>query len=85
MEPKANKWAAEQIVAHRRTKTNTMFEVLWKAGDKSWMTYDQVKELNLIVPYLELLGLETIQELTDQGKGEPPLDDLQVFLGYLDF
>ena len=46
-----------------------MFEVLWKAGDKSWMSYDQVKELNLLLPYLELLGYEKIEELTDIGSG----------------
>ncbi|KAG6887325.1 hypothetical protein C0995_016171 [Termitomyces sp. Mi166 len=56
VELEARKWAAKHIV------TNAIFEVLWKAGDKSWMSYDQVKELILLVPHLKLLG--------DKGKGK---------------
>ncbi|KAG6893837.1 hypothetical protein C0992_008485 [Termitomyces sp. T32_za158] len=75
-------WAAEKIVAHKGTRTNAMFEVLWLAGDKTWMNYEQVKELNLVEPYLELLGIEDIQHLPD-GSGKPPSDDPQTYLGYI--
>ncbi|KAG5729291.1 hypothetical protein E4T56_gene8069 [Termitomyces sp. T112] len=56
-----------------------MFEVLWKAEDWSWMTYEQVKELNLIKSYLKLLEYKKIEELInirtekdpkDKGKGK---------------
>ncbi|KNZ78039.1 hypothetical protein J132_02623, partial [Termitomyces sp. J132] len=80
-EPEVNKWAAEQIMAHHGTKSNAMSKVPWKAGDKYWMSYKQVKDLNLLVPYLELLGFETIKELTDKGNGQLLQDDLQIFLG----
>ncbi|KAG6870467.1 hypothetical protein C0995_012797, partial [Termitomyces sp. Mi166 len=33
------------------------------------MSYDQVKELNLLVPYLKLLGYEKIEELIKSGTG----------------
>ncbi|KAG5725093.1 hypothetical protein E4T56_gene10261 [Termitomyces sp. T112] len=81
VEPELNEWAAECIVAHHGARTKAMFEVLWKAGDRSWMTYEQVKELNLLEPYLELLGYEKIEELIDVRTGKPPLDDLQIILG----
>lgn len=45
------------------------------------MTYEQVKDLNLLVPYLELLGYDDIEEMTKSRTGQPPLDDSQVFLG----
>ena len=85
VEPEISEWTAECIVAHCGVKTNAMFEVLWKAGNKSWMNYNQVKELNLLLPYLELLGYKRIEELTEEGSGQPPLDDPQVFLGHLTF
>ncbi|KAG6913399.1 hypothetical protein DXG01_007104 [Tephrocybe rancida] len=75
-------WAADRIVAHRGRTTSAMFEVLWKAGNKTWMSYEQVNELNLLEPYLELVGIETISELID-GNGEPPHDDPQIYLGHL--
>ncbi|KAG5350007.1 hypothetical protein C0989_000724 [Termitomyces sp. Mn162] len=72
-------------MVHHETKSDAMFEVLWKAGDKSWMSYDQVKDPNLLVPYLELLGLQTIEELKDKRIRQPPQDDPQVFLGQVLF
>ena len=44
---------------------------------------DQVWELNLLLPYLELLGLEKIKELTDKGTGQPLADNPQIFLGQI--
>ncbi|KAG5641464.1 hypothetical protein H0H81_011174, partial [Sphagnurus paluster] len=69
-------WAADKIVAHRGNKTSAIFEVLWKAGDKSWMSYQQVVDLNLLEPYLEALGLGDIAEVSG-GTGTPPPDDPQ--------
>lgn len=78
VEPEAQEWAAE-----RGLRTNALFEVLWKAGNKSWMTYKQVRDLNLLVPYLELLGHEKIEELIEIGTRQPPQEDPQIFLGCL--
>lgn len=81
VEPKANEWSAERIVAHHGICTRAMFEVLWKAGDRSWMSYEQVRDLNLLSPYLELVGVEKIEDLIDARSGIPPRDDPQKFLG----
>ncbi|KAG6887482.1 hypothetical protein C0995_014926 [Termitomyces sp. Mi166 len=62
-----------------------MFEVLWKAEDKLWINFEQVKELNLLTPYLELLGYEKIKDLIDNRIRQPPQDDPQIFLGHLEF
>ncbi|KAG6825495.1 hypothetical protein H0H92_003489 [Tricholoma furcatifolium] len=44
------------------------------------MSYAQANELKLIDPYLELLGVENIQDLRD-STGTPPNDDPQIYLG----
>ncbi|KAG5335679.1 hypothetical protein C0989_000752, partial [Termitomyces sp. Mn162] len=85
VEPEVNKWAAECIVVHHGSKTHMMFELLWKAGDKLWMSYNQVKELELLVPYLEFLGHKKIEELIESGTGKLPLNDPQIFLGLISF
>ncbi|KAG6880575.1 hypothetical protein C0993_005710, partial [Termitomyces sp. T159_Od127] len=51
-----NEWAADKIISHTGSKTDSIFEVLWHPGDKTWLTYDQVKDLNLLQPYLEAQG-----------------------------
>ncbi|KAG6863998.1 hypothetical protein C0993_009667, partial [Termitomyces sp. T159_Od127] len=59
-----------------------MFEVLWKSGDRTWMSYHQVEELDLLPAYLDLLEVESIADLPD-GVGVPPPDDPQTYLGNL--
>ncbi|KAG6871272.1 hypothetical protein C0993_003566, partial [Termitomyces sp. T159_Od127] len=77
-------WAADRITAHFGASDQAIFEVLWKAGDKTWLSYAQVKDLNLINPYLELVGAETIADLPE-GTGNPPQDDPQTYLGQISF
>ncbi|KAG6874924.1 hypothetical protein C0993_011608 [Termitomyces sp. T159_Od127] len=79
-----NEWSADKIVSHSGSKTNAIFEVLWRAGDKTWLPYDQVRELDILAPYLEARDVENIHELP-AGDGKPPTDDPQVFLGSLQF
>ncbi|KAG6883904.1 hypothetical protein C0993_002932 [Termitomyces sp. T159_Od127] len=75
-----DEWAAEKIVSHAGSRTDSLFEVLWHPGDKTWMTYDQVQDLNLLQPYLEAQGVSNISELP-AGTGNPPLDDPQTYIG----
>lgn len=44
------------------------------------MPYYQIKHLKALDNYLELLGVPTIFELP-KGKGNPPREDPQIFLG----
>ncbi|KAG6839721.1 hypothetical protein C0991_012299 [Blastosporella zonata] len=48
------------------------------------MVYDQVKDMDLLEPYLEAQGINSISELPS-GTGTPPTDDPQIFLGSLSF
>ncbi|KAG6875308.1 hypothetical protein C0993_009849 [Termitomyces sp. T159_Od127] len=75
-------WAADKIVSHAYSGNDAIFEVLWRSGDKTWLPYDQVRELDLISPYLETQNVDHIAELP-LGQGRPPLDDPQIFLGSL--
>ena len=37
-----SKWAVEKIPSHSWSEENALFEVKWKAGDKTWLPYYQV-------------------------------------------
>ncbi|KNZ82020.1 hypothetical protein J132_08908 [Termitomyces sp. J132] len=78
------KWAADKIVSHAGSKSNAIFKVLWQAEDKTWLTYNQVNELDLIPPYLDAQGVEIISKLPT-GTGTPPIDISQIFLGSCHF
>ncbi|KAG6822596.1 hypothetical protein H0H92_013237, partial [Tricholoma furcatifolium] len=75
-------WAADRIIAHRGTNESAMFEVLWKSGDRTWLNVNQARDLKLIDAYLELMGADKIDAL-EEGTGEPPSDDPQIYLGNL--
>ncbi|KNZ81970.1 hypothetical protein J132_09291, partial [Termitomyces sp. J132] len=73
-------WAADKIVSHSGSKTDAIFEVLWHAGNKTWLPYDQVRELDLLSPYFDAQGNNKISELENRT-GSPPVNDPQVYLG----
>lgn len=76
-------WAADKITSHSGSKMDALFEVLWRSGDVSWMTYHQVAELSLLGSYFEALGIDNIQGLIT-GTGVPPDNDPQVSLMHLE-
>ena len=73
-------WAVDQILSHHGSRTDTVFEILWKSGDVTWLPYYQITHLQALTDYLELLGVRKIAKLAN-GLGRPPLDDPQVFIG----
>ncbi|KAG6896122.1 hypothetical protein C0992_010197 [Termitomyces sp. T32_za158] len=79
-----DEWPADKIISHAGSKSTAIFEVLWRAGDKTWLPYNQVQELDILSPYLEAQGVENIHELPTSS-GKPPTNDPQVFLGSLQF
>ncbi|KAJ7454444.1 hypothetical protein FB451DRAFT_1518057 [Mycena latifolia] len=46
--PYCNEWAVDRIVIHYGRRSTSLFEVLWKSGDKSWMPYGQAKRLEVL-------------------------------------
>ncbi|KAG6868176.1 hypothetical protein C0993_006783 [Termitomyces sp. T159_Od127] len=75
-----NEWAADKIVSHAGSKNDAIFEVLWRAGDKTWLPYNQAQDLNLIQPYLEAIGVNSRADLP-LGTSTPSTNDLQINLG----
>ena len=53
-------WAVNQILSHSGTKDNALFEVLWKAGDVTWLPYSEISHLNALTEYLDLMGVDSI-------------------------
>jgi len=75
-------WAVNKILSHSGSSQDAVFEVLWKAGDITWLPYFQIEHLNALNEYLDLQGVEDINTLP-AGKGNLPHQDPQVFLGIL--
>ena len=73
-------WAVDRILSHSGSKTDSVFEILWKAGDITWLPYYQITHLQALTEYLDLLGKKDIRKLPD-GSGKPPCDDPQLTLG----
>jgi hypothetical protein len=78
------KWAVDVIETHAGAKENAVFLVKWKSGDKTWLPYYQITHLNALTEYFELQGIEKIEYLRE-GTGQPPKDDLQNYIGALQF
>ena len=77
-----DEWAVDHIKSHSGSKSEAIFEVLWKSGDTTWMPYYQITHLQALTDYLHLLGVKVISKLP-KGLGQPPVDDPQVFLGLI--
>ncbi|KAI5986289.1 hypothetical protein EDC04DRAFT_1557970 [Pisolithus marmoratus] len=60
-----------------------MFEILWMAGDKTWLPYDDISHLKALADYFEVIGVDGIGNLKDTGDGGLSDDDPQVYLGHL--
>lgn len=75
-----DEWAVEMIRSHAGTGENSHFEIVWKSGDVTWMPFYQIRHLQALEIYLDLIGVDSASKLP-AGKGKPPQDDPQVFLG----
>ena len=78
----SHEWPVARIVSHSGSRQNAMFEVLWKAGDITWLPYDSVAHLEPLKMYFEALGIDSIDQLPDQP-APPTEDDPQVLLSLL--
>lgn len=75
-------WAVDKILSHAGSKTDSTFEIKWRSGDITWLPYYQITHLQALTDYLELLGIDKITKLPT-GKGHPPENDPQIFVGAL--
>ena len=51
-----DEWAVDCIKSHSRAKTDTVFEILWRSGDVTWLPYYQITHLQALTDYLKLIG-----------------------------
>ena len=77
-------WAVDQILSHSGAKAESIFEILWKSGDITWLPYYQITHLQALTEYLDLFGVNKISKLP-KGTGKPPQDDPQVFIGAVSY
>lgn len=60
---KPEEWIVEAIVAHRGKGAKSDFEILWKAGDRTWAPYREVAHLIEMDRYCELMGVGDASDL----------------------
>ena len=53
----------EVIMTHHGRGTNSEFEILWKAGDRTWAPYREVAHLIAMDRYCELMGVSDPHDL----------------------
>jgi hypothetical protein len=63
-------WIVDRIMTHHGKGTKSEFQILWKAGDRSWASYNEVAHLNALKQYCELMGVEEVAELPPNTGGE---------------
>ena len=80
LEDKENEWAIASFVTHRGTGPDTIFEALWKSGDKTWVPYSAVQHLEAMKDYLDASGVSNIEHLP-QGNADATETDVPLYLG----
>ena len=60
---KPEEWIVEAIVAHHGKGAKSDFEILWKAGDRTWAPYREVAHLIAMDRYCELMGVGDASDL----------------------
>ncbi|KAJ3482856.1 hypothetical protein NLI96_g6704 [Meripilus lineatus] len=80
LEDQEEEWMIDRVLSHKGAGDQAIFECAWKSGDQTWMPYDSLAQSEALKAYLELLGIDTISNLTD-GTGVPPEDNPQVYIG----
>ena len=58
-----NEWAMDMIWSHAGSGEDPIFEVMWKSGDITWMLFYQIRHLQALDAYLELMGVDSTSKL----------------------
>ena len=74
-------WAIDRIIAHAGKGAAAQFEVLWKAGDKSWARYEELKGLNAMDAYLEACGVKRANDLPEGNAIAP--EEVKIAIGLM--
>ena len=60
---KPEEWIVDSIATHHSKGMGSDFQIVWKAGDRTWATYQEVTHLNALDWYCELMGVENVVNL----------------------
>ena len=60
---KPKEWIVDRIITHHGKGLGSEFQILWKAGDRTWASYREVAHLNALDRYCELMGVKNASEL----------------------
>ena len=63
-------WTVKKILSHAGSGKNSHFKKLWKARDITWLPYYQIRHLQVIESYLDLLSINNMSKLPT-GKEKP--------------
>ncbi|KAJ3839301.1 hypothetical protein F5878DRAFT_130703, partial [Lentinula raphanica] len=81
-----NEWRVDRVLSHKGFKSDAMFLILWKSGDKTWLPYSKVQHLQPLKEYFETLGITDIAHLPPIVGGEDPMEGTEgLFAGSVDF
>ncbi|KAJ3003961.1 hypothetical protein NUW54_g5037 [Trametes sanguinea] len=56
-------WAIDKILTHQGRGEEALFEALWRWGDRTWIPYSTIANLDILKEYLEVLDISTIHNL----------------------
>ena len=62
---KPDEWVVDAITAHHGRGVRSEFEILWKAGDRTWAPYREVAHLIAMDRYCELMGVGDPHDLPE--------------------
>lgn len=70
-------FAVDKIIGHQGAAGDALFHLLWKDGEKSWLSYPKIKHLTVLSDYLDSMGAENITQLK-RGDDPEEIRDEQV-------
>ena len=62
-------------MTHYRRGMGSEFQILWKVGDMTWVSYREVVYLNVLDGYCELMGVRNAAELPSNYINMDPEDE----------
>lgn len=66
--PDDDEWLVDEIISHRFNNDNEVeFNVLWTAGDNTWEPYSNVKDLEALQHYFDIMGVRSWRTLSKRS------------------
>ena len=66
-------WAVAEIATHHGKGADALFEVVWKAGDRAWLPYQEISHLEAMSQYLHRDRHVWVQPGSNNPGGQPKL------------